>query len=380
MSPAPRRFLVAALLLALVLAAGAWLARPKPLAVKFHVVTSGPVEATRANTRAGAVEACQRTRLSTIVGGRIEYLGVKEGDRVKKGQLLMKLWNDDQQAQRALALAQRDLAQQRVGEACALAANAVREADRVARLRQNGFVSVSREEQARADADARQAACATARADVRQTEARVRVTEVEQGRVALHAPFAGTVGRIVGEVGEFSTPSPPGVPTPPAIDLIDTSCLYVKAPMDELDAPKIRPGQTVRIRLDAYPERVFDGRVRRVAPFVTAVERQARTVDVEVDFVAPEEARGLLVGYSADVEILLEARAAALRIPTAALQEGNRVLRLGADGRLEARTLRTGLANWEHAEVLEGLAAGDRIVVSFDQEGVKAGARVTEDK
>lgn len=380
MSPALRRFLVVALVLVLVIAAGAWLLRPRPIPLEFHVVATGPVEATLANTRAGTVEACQRTRLSTIVGGRIEYLPVKEGDRVNKGQLLMKLWNDDQQAQRALALAQRDLAEQRVGEVCTLAANAAREAARIARLRQDGFVSVSREEQARADAEARQAACATARAEVRQTEARVRVAEVEQGRIALHAPFDGTVARIVGEVGEFSTPSPPGVPTPPAIDLIDDSCLYVKAPMDELDAPKIRVGQTVRIRLDAYPERVFDGRVRRVAPFVTAVEKQARTVDVEVEFVAPEEARGLLVGFSADVEILLEARADVLRIPTATLQEGNRVLRLGADGRLEKRAVRTGLANWEHAEVLEGLAAGDRIVLSSEKEGVKAGAKAIEAK
>jgi HlyD family secretion protein len=380
MSPALRRFLVVALVLVLVIAAGAWLLRPQPIPVEFHVVATGPVEATLANTRAGTVEACQRTRLSMIVGGRIEYLPVKEGERVHKGQLLMKLWNDDQQAQRALALAQRDLAEQRVGEVCTLAANAAREAARIARLRQDGFVSVSREEQARADAEARQAACATARAEVRQTEARVRVAEVEQGRIALHAPFDGTVARIVGEVGEFSTPSPPGVPTPPAIDLIDDSCLYVKAPMDELDAPKIRVGQTVRIRLDAYPERVFDGRVRRVAPFVTAVEKQARTVDVEVEFVAPEEARGLLVGFSADVEILLEARADVLRIPTATLQEGNRVLRLGADGRLEKRAVRTGLANWEHAEVLEGLAAGDRIVLSSEKEGVKAGAKAIEAK
>ena len=373
------RLLVIVLVLAIA-AAGWWLNRPKPIPVRLFPVAAGTVEATLANTRAGTVEACQRTKLSTIMGGRIELLNVKEGDRVKKGQLLLKLWNDDQQAQRTLALAQRDLARQRIGEACTLAANAVREAERIAKLRRDGFVSISREEQARAEADAKQASCATAKADVTQAEARVRVTEIEQGRIALYAPFDGTVAKIVGEVGEYSTPSPPGVPTPPAIDLIDDSCLYVKAPMDELDAPKIHPGQTVRIRLDAYANRVFDGKVKRVAPYVTAVEKQARTVDVEVDFVAPDEARGLLVGYSADVEILLEARDNVVRIPTAALQEGNRVLLLGAADKLEARQIRPGLANWEYTEVLEGLAAGDRIVLSLEKEGVKAGARAVEDK
>ncbi len=380
MSPLLRRILIALIAFALIAAAIGWFTRPKPIPVRFHDVAAGTVEATLANTRAGTIEACQRTKLSTIMGGRIEYLGVKEGDRVKKGQLLLKLWNDDQQAQRTLALAQRDLARQRIGEACTLAANAAREAERITKLRKDGFVSISREEQARAEADAKQAACATAKADVTQAEARVRVTEVEQGRIALYAPFDGTVAKIVGEVGEYSTPSPPGVPTPPAIDLIDDSCLYVKAPMDELDAPKIHPGQSVRIRLDAYANRVFDGKVKRVAPYVTAVEKQARTVDVEVDFVAPDEAKGLLVGYSADVEILLERRDNVTRIPTATLQEGSRVLLLGADDKLEARQVKPGLANWEFTEVLAGLAAGDRIVLSLEKEGVKAGARVIEDK
>ncbi len=199
------------------------------------------------------------------------------------------------------------------------------------------------------------------------------------GRTVIVAPFAGTVAKIVGEVGEYSTPSPPGVPTPPAIDLIDDSCLYVKAPMDEIDGPKIQPGQSVRIRLDAHPGRVFAGKVKRVAPYVTAVEKQARTVDVEVDFAQPEEARGLLVGYSADVEILLQARDGVARIPTAALQEGNRVLLFGADGLLAARQIKPGLANWEFTEVAEGLAAGERIVLSLEKEGVKPGARAVEE-
>ena len=127
-------------------------------------------------------------------------------------------------------------------------------------------------------------------------------------RTVLVAPFDGTVAKIVGEVGEYSTPSPPGVAMPPAIDLIDESCLYVKAPMDEVDAPKIAVGQPVRITLDALPGRSFAGKVRRIAPYVTAVEKQARTVEIEVDFDDPQSAGRLLVGYSADVEVILDVR------------------------------------------------------------------------
>lgn len=179
------------------------------------------------------------------MGGRIELLNVKEGDRVRKGQLLMKLWNDDQQAQQTLATAQMDTARKRVVEACTAADTAVREAKRQTELRAQGFVSVSREDAARSEADTRSAACQTARSDVVSAQARIGATLVEQGRTRLVAPFDGRVAKIVGEVGEYSTPSPPGVQTPPAIDLIDDSCLYIKAPMDEVDAPRILPGQPV---------------------------------------------------------------------------------------------------------------------------------------
>ena len=248
-----RRFLPLFLILALLGAAIFWFTRPKPLAVSVREVAVGKVESTLANTRAGTVEACQRTKLSTIMGGRIEYLGVKEGDKVKQGQLLLKLWNDDQQANAALAQAQITLSSKRSQEACIAAVNAENEAKRQSELRARGFVSPSKEDAARTEAAVRRAACDTSKADVAQAEAKLRATRVEQGRVALYAPFDGIVAKIVGELGEYSTPSPPGVPTPPAIDLIDDTCLYVKAPMDEVDAPKIHPGQPVRISLDALP-------------------------------------------------------------------------------------------------------------------------------
>ena len=202
---------------------------------------------------------------------------------------------------------------------------------------------------------------------------------MEQGRTVLYAPFAGTIAKIVGEVGEYSTPSPPGVPMPPAIDLIDDSCLYVKAPMDEVDAPRIAAGQAVRISLDALPRQSFPGRVRRVAPYVSAVEKQARTVDIEATFDDPAAPGKLLVGYSADVEVILAARANVLRVPTPALLEGGRVLLAGADGLLEERQVRTGLANWEFTEVLAGLSPGDRVVTSLERVGVRAGAHYSVD-
>ena len=370
-----RRLLLLTLLAALVGAGGWWMTRPKPVEVVVHAVARGTVEATLTNTRAGEVESCPRAKMATIAGGRIEWLGVQEGDRVEAGQVLMRLWHGDLDARAAVARAQLATTRQRVQEVCTMAANAAREAARQAQLRKRGYVSASAEDMARTEARARRAACDTAQADVATAEAQLTATETERQRLVLVAPFAGTVANISGELGEYATPSPPGVPMPPAIDLIDDSCLYVKAPMDEIDAPKIQPGLPVRITLEAMPDKVFAGTVRRVAPYITAVEKQARTVAVDVDFVNPDEARGLLVGYSTDVEIVLATRSDVLRIPTGALREGGRVLVVEGD-ELAERTVETGVSNWAFTEVVSGIAEGERVVTSLEREGVITGARV----
>jgi HlyD family secretion protein len=130
-----------------------------------------------------------------------------------------------------------------------------------------------------------------------------------------------------------------------------------------------------RIALDALPGKTFPGSVRRIAPYVTEVEKQARTVDVEVTFNNPDEVpRNLLAGYSADVEIILEARAKVLRLPTQAILEGNKVLTLAKDGdRLEEKSITPGLANWAYTEIAKGLMKGERVVSSFEDEAIQAG-------
>ena len=372
-----RRILIILASIAFIGAAFWWFNHTQPIAVALVEVGLGKVESSVANTRAGSVEACQRTRLSPISGGRIAFLGVKKGDHVKKGQVLLRLWNDDQQAQSNLAQTQVASSQKRITEACAVAENAGRDAARMAKLRARGFISEGGEEKSRFEAQSRQAACEGARADVTQAQARVRITKVEQDRTVLVAPFDGIVADIVGELGEYTTPSPPGVATPPAIDLIDDSCLYIKAPMDEVDAPKVHVGQLARVSLDALPGKPLAGHVKRVAPYVVAVEKQARTVDVEVSIDNANESKQLLVGYSADVEIVLDSHNNVLRVPTSTLLEGNKVLIYKPDTKkLEERVIKAGITNWEFTEVLDGLKQGDRIVASLEREGVKAGVVV----
>ena len=363
------------------LAVAAWyFTRPKPVLVTVALADVGRVENTVANTRAGSVMACRRAKLAPPAGGRIERLNVTEGDRVRPGQLLLTLWNDDLAARERMARQQLQTASARVREVCELAKASARDAGRAQELRARNFVSQEAVERAGADAAAKQASCDSAGTQVAEAEARIQAARADIDRTVLRAPFAGIVAEVNGEVGEYLTPSPPGIPTLPAVDLIDDSCLYVSAPIDEVDAAQLKVGMTGRVTLDAYRGQHFAGRVRRIAPYVLAVEKQARTVEVEVEFDRPGEAKHLLVGYSADIEIVLSGQDKVVRVPTPALMPGNRVLVLGAGGLLQERGIETGLANWEFTEVKSGLSRGDRVVTSLEREGVKAGARAVTEK
>lgn len=352
------------------------MARPKPVEVNLVTVDQGLVESTVVNTRAGTVKACRRAKLALPMGGQISHLWVKEGDRVKAGQKLLELWNRDFSAQADLARNQAAAAKEQQNQVCILAQNAHSEAQRAEKLAATGFISPQKVEELQARANAQRAACDASLADVKRSHSQISVAQAGLDRTLLIAPFAGVIARVTGEVGEFTTPSPPGIPTPPAIDLIDDSCLYVTAPMDEIDAPKIKPGMPARIAIDALPGKSFAGKVRRIAPYVTEIEKQARTVDVEVVFsTLADVPKNLLAGYSADVEIILETRDPVLRLPTQAIQEGNKVLTLADDEeKLVEKKITPGLANWAYTEIREGLTQGERVVQSFENEAIKAGA------
>ena len=371
----PVRFIVLATIAVIIAFAGWYSTRPKPLEVEAVIIATGNVEATVVNTRAGTVKSCQRSNLAPIAGGQIAKIWVKEGDHVQKGQVLLELWNQDLLAQRELAQRQLAMAQERRRETCILAENARREAVRTQQLVEQGFVSSQRADDVNANARSRQASCEAAVTDIKRAEAQVRVAQAGLERTVISAPFSGVIAHISGELGEFTTPSPPGIPTPPTIDLIDDRCLYVTAPMDEVDAPKIKVGQEARITLDAMPDKVFPGRIRRIASYVTEIEKQARTVDIEVDFLQTP-ADVLLVGYSADIEVILQRKDDVLRIPTQAIRQNNKVWLVDSHSRLVEQSVETGLSNWSFTEVRSGLKAGDRVLIAFDKEGIKAGAAV----
>jgi len=355
--------------------------KPEPIEVKLAPVERGTVERTVANTRAGTVEACRRAKLSPSMGGQISHLVVHEGDRVKAGDLLLELWNDDLKADVLLAENETRVALARVDSACLRAEEAQREADRLVSLRKLGAAAVDKSDQAVTQAKALKAECTAAKASVKMSQARIGVSKARLDRTRLVAPFDGIIAQINGELYEYLTPSPPGIPTPPAVDLIDNSCFYVTAPIDEVDASGIIPGMPAIITMDAFGDHHFQGSVRRIAPFVMDRERQARTVDVEVEFKTPEDIHQLLAGYSADVEIILESHPDTLRVPTEAVLDGKRVfIYFTKERTVRERPFEKGISNWDYTEVISGLNEGDTVVTNVDQAGIKEGARVVISK
>ena len=369
------RWAVGLLILAALGGAAFYFTRPDPIEVAVQAVTRGTVERTVANTRAGTVKACRRAKLSPSIGGQIAQLPIREGDRVNTGQLLLELWNKDLAAQVGLAEQEVAATQAQVRSVCAKSEVARRNADRLARLRLSDATTAERADNAMAEAAALQAECEAADIQVAVRRAQLATAKANLERTRLLAPFDGIIGEINGELFEYVTPSPLGVPTPPVVDIIGSNCFYVIAPIDEVDVAGVKLNMPVRITLDAFADRRFAGRVRRIADYVLEVEKQARTVDVEVAFDTPDDNKELLAGYSADIEIILEARPDAVMVPTEAVIKGQSVyVFLESAGRVKLRAVKTGLSNWDHTEVLDGLAPGDLVVVNADKPGLKDGA------
>ena len=363
---------VVALVAAVVLLKATVLA-PKPVPVLVVDVERGQVEATVTNSRAGTVTARRRAKLSPELGGQVIELPYREGDLVTAGSVVLRLEDSAQRAR--LDLSQRDLdaAGAERERVCLTAQRAAREYERMSRLADEEIVSADLLDEIESAREAGQAACRAAGATRERARAAVGVAKAELSKTVLKAPFDGIVAEVSTEVGEWTTPSPPALPVPPVIDVLDPASIYISAPMDEVDSARIAAGQPVRVTVDSHRDRSLPGRVHRVAPYVLDFEEQNRTVEIEVVLEDQEFAARLLPGTSADVEVVLEVRQDALRVPTAALMEGGKVLMLET-GVLEERVVSTGLRNWDYTEVLEGLSDGDAVVTSLDRAEVKAGA------
>ena len=318
---------------------------------------------------------CRRAQMSPPMGGQIAALFIKEGDQVKQDTLLLELWNEDLKAQLRLAHSEATAAHARAKSICVQADNAEKNAQRKISLRKTRAISEELVEQAIATAKSQRADCVASHASATVSNEQVGVVKAQLERTMLKAPFSGVVVEVNGEVGEYVTPAPLGIVTLPAVDMVDRSCFYVMAPIDEVDAPGIKPDMEARISLDAFKDRRFPAKVRRVADYVLDREKQARTVDIEVIFENPDDMAVMLPGYSADAEVILRTRSDVLRVPTEAVIDKQQVYVFNANENiLELRDVKIGLENWDLTEITQGVKVGELVVITVDRKGIADGA------
>jgi HlyD family secretion protein len=368
-----RGLLVLFSLIVLVVAFVVWRwANPTRERVEVAVVERGPVERTATNSRAGTVRVRRRAKLSPELGGVVIAIPHPAGSSVRAGDIVLELDATLESGEVTLREREVEAARAEAERFCLAAQRAERKLERNRNLPAellpddalDDFESGSREAAA---------GCAAATAASGGARAALDLARRQLAKRTLRAPFDGVVAEVSIEVGEWTTPSPPALPVPPVLDILDPTSVYVELPMDEVDAGRLTPGLPARLTVDSHAGESFAGHVVRVAPYVLDIEAQNRTVEIEIEFDEPPPV--LLAGTSADVEVIIDARDDVLRVPAAAVLSGDRVLVVEGEF-LAERSIQTGLRNWNFVEVVTGLAAGDRVVTSLDRPEISAGARV----
>lgn len=332
-SPARRRrgskwLAGAVLVLALVgLATWRWLS---PRVAVVHAHRGLAIEAVYAT---GTVEPTIMLPIAARITARLVELDVDEGARVRAGQQLARLEDTDLAS---------NLAQLRPQEAFAQA-----EYRRYAALLPRGLVARTQYDKVRSDWLASRSAVERAAAELRYAR--------------LLAPTAATVIRRDGEIGQLMAPGSTvfwlAVDSPPR----------VTADVDEEDIARVTPGQAVLIRADAFPGRVFQGRVHSVTPKGDPTGRSYR-VRISIDGSTP-----LQIGMTAEVNIIVRRHADALLLPDSALV-GDRVW-VVREGRLQSRRVEIGIRAERQVEITAGLSADDAVVAQ-PVEGLRANAKV----
>lgn len=364
------RWLVVAVVVAGALAGlRATVLRPRPVEVETVAVSRGEVEDVVTNSEAGSVRARHESRLGAERAGRVAALPVEEGQRAKRGALLVLV--DPSSARTRLVAARRDREALNAAHESAHAAEALarQQHERTSALRERGLVPEAQMDESRTRLDAAIADLRAAEARLAAAEAGVHLAADEIEHLSVCAPFDGVLTRRLVELGESV------VPGQAVAEFMSLDSIYVSAPIDERDVGRVTVGRPVRVTVDAYPGRTWEARVSRLATVVDVTREQNRTVEVEVD-VRPEPGDPpLRPGLTADVEIVLERSDSVLRVPSAAVMEGRRVLKVER-GRAVEGAVTIGLKSWEWTEIRSGLAPGEVVVTTLERPGLRAGVAV----
>lgn len=320
----------------------------------------------------GYVVAQRKAALSSKATGRLEWLGVLEGSRVKAGDVVARLENRDVTATLGQVEANVKVARANLQQGLAEQADAQQAFNRAQELLAQKFIAASSFDAAQARLNKAKAAVAAQRAAIAAAEASARAARVAVDQTEIRAPFDGVILTKNANVGDNITPFSSAADSKGAVVTIaDMDTLEVEADVSESSLAKIRVDQPVEIQLDAYPELRLAGVVSRMVP---TLDRSKATLLVKVRFSEGLSDPNLRVlpDMSAKVAFLSKPVPAADRKPVTAVQpgaivqrDGKPVLFLVAGGQVKLQPVRTGRKVGELMEV-SGVKPGDKVVLAPD--------------
>jgi RND family efflux transporter MFP subunit len=326
----------------------------------------------------GYVVAQRKAAVASKLTGRLIALLVKEGDPVKADQIVARLESADAEAARDQAAANLAVARARLKVAEADLHEASRTFERVRRLHETGSISGSQFDSAEARYLGSRASVTSMEAGVKAAAATLRSAEVALEYTLIRAPFDAVVLTKDADVGDIVTPLGAAANAKAAvITIADLESLQVEVDVSETSLNQVKAGQPCEIQLDALPDSRFPGEVSAIVP---TADRTKASVKVKVRFLDLDPR--ILPEMSAKVAFLSrpslpEDQTACLAFPFSALVNGEggpSVFRV-REGRAEKRPVRTGRRFGDLVEALEGVEAGDRVVVA-PPEKLRDGSKV----
>jgi HlyD family secretion protein len=347
----------------------------------------------------GKIQAVKKADISANMVGQVTRLAVKEGDLVKKGQFLMEIDPRSAQASTAATHAGMQAALSDLASAQANLVQAKADFERAKANRAAGIISASDFEKAKTALDTAQATVDGTQRRVDQARAQNAQSRVGLAYTTILSPIDGVVTARRIELGETAVPGIQNQAGTVLLTVSDMSKIEAEMEVDEASIPSVKVGQEAQVRIDAFPNQVFQGQVTEVggSPIVKVGVNEAIKFKVKVWIKNPPLT--IKPGLSAQADIFTGSRSKALAIPYQALvtreiklkpgesfkpgqpreEEGVWVMK---DDKATFQTVKTGLLGDMKVEVIEGLQGGEKILTGPNRvlRDLKGGEKLREEK
>jgi RND family efflux transporter MFP subunit len=372
---------IAVLFLLIPAAAGLYFGGILVPAVSVDVTTVSPFYPSQSMSllnASGYIVAQRKASVASKVTGRLVALMVEEGSKIKQGDIIARMENIDVSAIKDQAAANLNTARATLEQTRADRDNAQREYERYKQLIAKEYVSKSDYEVVETRYRRAVEGVKAAEAGVHSGEAALKNAEASLDYTLIRAPFDAVVLTKNADIGDIVTPIGAAANAKAAVvSIADMNSLQVEVDVSETSITTIRVGQPCIIQLDALPEARFRGEVHAIVP---TVDRSKATVLVKVRFL--DKDRRMLPDMSAKVSFLprrlapeeMKPRLAAVR--SSLIDRNGRTFTYLLEGnRVRETPVRIGATFGDMVEILSGLKAGDRVVIT-PPKGLKDGSRI----